>query len=399
MKRFLAIILTVTALFPLTSFASFSFYRTITVDKTKVSGSVSTTTGIAVLNFPVLIDGIYSYLANVANGGKVQSANFAYDVGFYTNSDCSTGKMNWEQEKHATSTGTVDYWVKSSLSTTTDTVFYMCYGDSSIVTDQSSATSVWDSNFKGVWHLKENTGATNVDSTSNPNDGTPTSVTATASGKINGAQSFNGTTSVINNGSDASIDNLKASGGVTLSAWINPTSMGEGNNGVIVGKIESGTGWNWRFLTGTTNALSFRHIGSTNLIRTISNSLVTLSAWNHVQVTWNGSVTAANVKMYINGVEATYQTTTNGATLASDAAESFRIGNQGLADDTFAGTIDEVHASNVIRNTDWITTEYNNQNATSTFYAIGNETSVSVAGIFPRMIIFAKMIIYGALKI
>src|SRR6185436_662540 len=85
-------------------------------------------------DFPVLISGTYTYLKNLAHSGKVQNDN-GYDIGFYTNSNCSTGKMAWEQESYDNSSGAINYWVKvSSLSHTSDTVFYMCYGDASITT-------------------------------------------------------------------------------------------------------------------------------------------------------------------------------------------------------------------------------------------------------------------------
>jgi hypothetical protein len=48
----------------------------------------------------------------------------------------------------------VVYHVKiPTVSHTSDTVFYVCYGNASITTDQSTPTSVWDSDFLSVFHL------------------------------------------------------------------------------------------------------------------------------------------------------------------------------------------------------------------------------------------------------
>ena len=64
-------------------------------------------------------------------------------------------------------------------------------------------------------------------------------------------------------------------------------------------------------------------------------------------VTWDGSATAANVKIYINGAETSYQTTTNGVTTKnSDASADFIIGNNSLTTQTFNGLIDEVRVYN-----------------------------------------------------
>ena len=41
------------------------------------------------------------------------------------------------------------------------------------------------------------------------------------------------------------------------------------------------------------------------------------------------------------------------------------------------GKIDEARISYTARSADWIKTEYNNQNATSTFYSLGSETSTA----------------------
>src|SRR3989338_5281148 len=94
---------------------------------------------------------------------------------------------------------------------------------------------------------------------------------------------------------------------------------------------------------------------------------------------WIGAVqnTAANVHIYLNGSEVTYQTTTNGATLDTDANDPFMIGAQGAGLRDWNGGIDEARVSNIIRSADWITTEYNNQSSPSTFYAVGAETEAT----------------------
>jgi hypothetical protein len=43
----------------------------------------------------------------------------------------------------------------------------------------------------------------------------------------------------------------------------------------------------------------------------------------------------------------------------------------------FNGFIDEVRVSNIARSSDWINTEYKNQNNPAVFYTIGSEQSYS----------------------
>src|SRR5205085_7558582 len=117
-------------------------------------------------NFPVLISGTYSYLATVSNGGNVQNAN-GYDVIFTSDCGCAT-KLNHEVETYNAATGAVNYWVRvPTVSHTTDTVIYMCYGNTGITAPQENSAAVWDANFRGVYHLKDGTTLNMSDSTTN----------------------------------------------------------------------------------------------------------------------------------------------------------------------------------------------------------------------------------------
>ena len=114
--------------------------RSLTIDHTKVPSTQS--------NFTVLVSLTDPALKTVANGGHVANAN-GYDIGFYADSGGTT-KLKWEVEKYDGTTGNLIAWVKiPSVSSSTDTVFYLMYGDSSINTDQSDPPNTWDSNFKG----------------------------------------------------------------------------------------------------------------------------------------------------------------------------------------------------------------------------------------------------------
>src|SRR5205823_1120398 len=94
----------------------------------------------------------------------VANAN-GYDIGFYADSGGST-KLKWEVEKYDGTTGQLIAWVKiPSVSSSTDTVFYLMYGDSSINTDQSDPPNTWESNFKGVYHLGDGSTVVGTDST------------------------------------------------------------------------------------------------------------------------------------------------------------------------------------------------------------------------------------------
>src|SRR5262249_60089131 len=111
-----------------------SCQRPMTIDHTKVPSTQS--------NFTVLVSVTDPALKTVANGGHVANAN-GYDIGFYADSGGTT-KLKWEVEKYNGVTGNLIAWVKiASVSSSTDTQFYLMYGDGTINTDQSDPPNTW----------------------------------------------------------------------------------------------------------------------------------------------------------------------------------------------------------------------------------------------------------------
>jgi biopolymer transport protein ExbB len=103
-------------------------------------------------NFPVLINTIDPTLASTANGGHVANAN-GYDIVFTSDATCSKN-LNFEIESWNATSGQLVAWVQLPvLSHVSDTNFFVCYGNPAIATAQSNPSGVWDSNYKGVWHL------------------------------------------------------------------------------------------------------------------------------------------------------------------------------------------------------------------------------------------------------
>jgi len=120
--------------------------RAITINAAQVSTANKT-------NFPVLVQGTYSYLANVANGGSVNSLS-GYDIVFYADTARRT-KLNFEIDSYNPVTGAISAWVMiPTVSHTVNTTFYMYYGDATITTDQSNKTGVWDANYQAVYHVQ-----------------------------------------------------------------------------------------------------------------------------------------------------------------------------------------------------------------------------------------------------
>ena len=161
---------------------------------------------------------------------------------------------------------------------------------------------------------------------------------------------FNATTSLINCGSGASMDDLSA---ITVVAWVYPLSAGESTAGKIVAKrgdVASLAGWQFGLFGGP--VLNFTADHATTDIS--ANSAVNLATnqWSQVVCRWNGGLTASSdVQFFINGVDvglAASPVDGVGARV-SDASNPLIIGNLGpAAERTFDGIIDHVLVFNRI---------------------------------------------------
>lgn len=162
------------------------------------------------------------------------------------------------------------------------------------------------------------------------------------------ARDFDGVDDNLNCGSAANLDDLKAGGAVTIAAWVRPDTTGEGGSGSIVTKRILADTDGWRFTINSLRGIRFIHLGATNLDRVGNDDTLTLGVWQHALMTWDGSVTAANVKLYVNGTEVAYKTTINGVTLDSDAAADLQIGNNMAGTNTWDGRLAEAGIWSVI---------------------------------------------------
>jgi hypothetical protein len=358
------------------AFGAYSFYRSITVDYTKTGSS-------DLSNFPVLVSISHATLKTLANGGHVQNTTtqsspgvtMPADLIFATTSAGST-KLPWEVESYDAVNGILVAWVQlPTVSHSTNTTFYMLYGDATITTAQNtgsySPANVWDSSFGGVWHLSNPTNPINSTGlTSSANHGS-----SAVTGKVAGGAGF-ASGNYVDLGYTGSLSVF------TYSAWIYVTGA---SYETIIGGQYAGGMPQWRVDAGRTLSLLDQNvvlIGTSSV--TISNSI-----WTYVAVTYNA---AGDYAFYVNGVlrgSGTHLVSFGG--LGSNTWLGW-CGNSGGED--YIGDIDEFRISNsaTARSADWILTEYNNQNApgnigTDSFLKFGGETVPGAAGTIRHRVI------------
>lgn len=332
--------------------AGWDYCRTITIDNTKVSGSSALT------DFPVLINLSYDdWLKDSGHGGHVNQSDGGDIV--FTN-EANTIKLDHEIEEYDGTNGKLIAWVKiPSLSASSpDTAIWMYYGNADCA-KQWNPTGVWDDNYKMVQHLDETSG-TVYDSTLNDNDGTAhNGVIQGATGKINGADEFEGTDEYVDCGAGSSLDITTE---LTMESWVKLEHPSDDQK--IVGKANVwGAGppyAGYGYVMGVGDSKLYPEIWDTAKNHyTFSSGTITANEWTHLAVTWK---TGGNMIGYINGVSV--NTTSASSNNIGTTTRSLTIGCapwNHLQWLVVNGIIDEVRILATARSADWILTEYNNQ--------------------------------------
>jgi len=335
---------------------AYGYYRSVTIDESLCGTADST-------DFPVTFTGTYAYLATVANGGKVENAN-GYDIAFFSDAGLTT-PLDFELVTYTATTGFIEVHFRvGTLSSSTDTVIYVAYGDSGIGTFQGDVAGTWNSAFKGVYHLKDGTTLTPTDSTSGGNNGTALGGASAATGQIGGGAVFDGTGDAISLGSGVTT----AIASLTISGWVKRTDTPGSYFMWYMHGADGSTGWAPYITSG--NQHNFLKCS----VAVVGSGVASASsAWEYVAWT-----VASDYKceLFVNGASVYASSATDAITTPSQRAliGSSQNSTESLQN-SFIGSLDEIRYSNVVRSSSWITAEYNNQSSPSTFYTMGSEVS------------------------
>lgn len=174
-------------------------------------------------------------------------------------------------------------------------------------------------------------------------------------GKVGQSLYFDAVDDAVNAGSATGLDNPSA---VTISAWIKPDN---GNNGGIVSK-SGGASSGLYFDVFSSSQIEFNAQYSVTNLSNIYNTSNLVGVWTHVVITWDGSTSASNALLYVNGVPnpATASTQNGVGTRADDSGADFVIGTRSDGGNPkFQGQIDEVRYYNRVLSASEIKTLYN----------------------------------------
>ena len=312
------------------------------------------------VDFPVLV-----YLSNSSSGENDEDVSCVFsEIGSsfkrmaFTLSDGGT-QCYVEVEKWDGPNQKAWLWIKvPSISSTKDTVLYLYYdGDHADNDDyvgdtgSSAAQNVWDSSFKGVWHLSQTSGGIGAieDSTSNNNAGTDYGNPAfNANGLINSAISFDGTDDFINMSNSASLQFIDS---LTIEAWAKLDSFGSGSD--VDALLRKGEANPNDFQLAVHDQRLELIIEENDDGGLHGSTTLSATTWLHLVGTWNGTTR----KVYLNGTEDGSGSKTG--VITPDTRAMYIGGRAGT--DLSAGIIDEVRASNKVRSAAWIKASYESE--------------------------------------
>ncbi|MGA1870349.1 MAG: DUF2341 domain-containing protein [bacterium] len=335
------------------SAAIYSCMMKITIDYTKVESASD------LIDFPLLVD-ITDESLKLSPDGCVANSN-GYDIVFYD--ETSTIQLDHEIEDYDGFIGDVVAWVRIPiLKWNEDTVIYMYYGNSNIITPTENPEAVWDTNYKGVWHLKEDPSTADIkDSTSNDHDGTDQGSMVSddqIAGRIGGALQFDVVSKYIDYGDvddfDFGLSNFSVSlwvkGGGDTDPFVTKSNYNGPYNGIYI--YESSSHDTFTYYNGS--YVDYGENGDDG-------------EWHHLAAEREG--TGANeFKIYLDGLEVA--TSTFNVTMTNDRRFMIHRWHDDIGSSVGPTQIDEVRISNIARSSSWIKTEYNNQSAPSSFYTL-----------------------------
>jgi hypothetical protein len=204
------------------------------------------------------------------------------------------------------------------------------------------------SDLVAYWKLDEGLGSTAKDSSPNKNDATLYNSPVWTTGRSGKALQFNGANYI--EAPDSSSLDLNSQ--VTITAWINPSSVSAYNRIVAKSYTSNIAPWTmYGLLFDNANhlRLEIATSGTQNAVNGVTT--IPLNQWTFVAETYDGST----MKVYVNGV--LDNSTTHTGTIDTNNIP-LSIGRSGFGLDYFKGTIDEVKIWNRALSADEIKKEY-----------------------------------------
>ncbi|MFW9956393.1 MAG: LamG-like jellyroll fold domain-containing protein, partial [Candidatus Thorarchaeota archaeon] len=361
---------------------NFQYKKDITIDHNKVAADLT--------GFPVLID-IYDSDLHT----KVQPDGD--DIMFTSNGRSLPHEIELFDQQYNSTHAHLVAWVRTDISSVSDTVISMYYANPAMGSKESPE-EVWRNQYQGVWHLGDNPSGTLPapqisDSTYNSNDGTTYgSMTQgdQVSGLIGNALEFDGSNDYVDCGDTASL--AVGYNDFVMSLWFATSDLD------VPFAVKGAIGTDaYRYMlsvtsSGTVKAEIDDNSVSPGKISIYSASTLNDGLWHYAVMVRDGNL----LHFYIDGSEVPTSPVDITGYGSINSVEPFLIAacdnydNAGAPNLFASAKIDEVHVLSSTTSSEWILTEFNNQDDPSGFYSMGVEQEVIVPQEVPLDFKFKK---------
>jgi chitodextrinase len=208
-------------------------------------------------------------------------------------------------------------------------------GNHSTYSNTAGATTpAAPSGLVAAYGFNEGTGTTATDASGNGHNGTITSATWAAAGKYGGALQFNGTSALVTIPDAASLD---LASGMTLEAWVNPSSVSAAWRDVIYKGVDN---FYLEATSGNGGVPDAGLIAGGSYADTYGKAVLPTNTWSFLTETYDGST----VRLYVNGIQVA--STAHTGSIAT-STNPLQIGGDSIYGQYFAGLIDNVRVYNV----------------------------------------------------
>jgi fibronectin type 3 domain-containing protein len=277
--------------------------------------------------------------ASVVNGGEIDlswgAATDNVGVTGYQVWRCQgSGCTSFAQTAQTSGTGTTfkDLTVAASTSYSYEVRAFDAAGNTGPFSNVSSGTTPGSGGLVAAYAFDEGSGTTVADVSGNGNTGTITNATWTT-GRYGSGLSFNGTSALVSIPNSAS---LQLTTGMTLEAWVNPSTVSSAWRDVIYKGDDN------YYLEGTSSNSGKPAGGGTfggANANAFGSAALTANNWSYVALTYDG----ATLRLYVNGTLAGSQATTSAIATSTNPLQ---IGGDSIWGQFFAGLIDEIRIYN-----------------------------------------------------
>jgi PKD repeat protein len=308
--------------------------KTVTLS---VTGAARTTTATKTINVTAATAApVASFSASPVTGTAPLAVKF---------SDASSGSISswsWSFGNGATSAAQSPTYTYASAGTYTVSLTVTGPGGSNTatktnyVTVASNSSSGRSSGLVAAYGFDETNGTQVLDASGNGNHGTLSNVTRTTQAKFGRALYFSGSNSLVTVSDSSSLD---LTTGMTLSAWVYPTTWASGWKSLLMKESSGGLAYALSANSAADQPDSTLRIGGYDR-QLAAGSHLPSNTWTHLAATYDGTTQ----RLFVNGVQVGSRSQTGTLDVS---ANPLRVGgNTVWANEYFQGLIDEVRIYN-----------------------------------------------------